>query len=236
MKKKLIIFFLSIFPILIVYKITENSTFNYLSIGDDLAKGHTPFDTYDSSYTDYVYDYIKQNHKNAELNKDYIKEDLRIKDLIEEIKNPSPYSSKNLAQALKKADIITLSIGTEELFSKLRSTYSLKELECKNIDSLYENITLLLKEIRKITKKKIYIVGYYNPIKITAENENNLDNIFNYIDALYKSIEEEYNIKYIEINDEFKNNPLYMPNQNNAFPSLHGYKYIANQIIKEIES
>ena len=112
MKKKLIIFFLSIVPILIVYKITENSTFNYLSIGDDLAKGHTPFDTYDSSYTDYVYDYIKQNHKNAELNKDYIKEDLRVKDLIEEIKNPSPYSSKNLAQALKKADIITLSIGT----------------------------------------------------------------------------------------------------------------------------
>ena len=70
-------------------------------------------------------------------------------------------------QALKKADIITLSIGTEELFSKLRSTYSLKELECKNIDSLYENITLLLKEIRKI-------VGPYLPIAVVCDPLGNL--------------------------------------------------------------
>ena len=236
MKKKLIIFLLSILPILLIYKLTSNKTFTYLSIGDDLAKGHTPFNSYSSSYTDYIYEYIKQNNKNASLNKDYIEEDLRIKDLIEEIKNPSPTSSKNLSQALKKADLITLSIGSEELFSKLRSTYNLNNFNYKNIDNLLNNTTLLLKEIRKITNKKIYIIGYYNSIKITDDNKEYIDKIFNYINSSYKNIEKNYNVKYIDIYNDFKNNNLYIPNQNNAFPSLHGYKLIANKIIKQIES
>ena len=44
-KKKLIIFFLAIIPIMLIYTFTKNITYTYLSIGDDLAGGHTPFDT-----------------------------------------------------------------------------------------------------------------------------------------------------------------------------------------------
>ena len=52
----------------------------------------------------------------------------------------------------------------------------------------------------------------------------------------FQKIEETYKVKYIKIDDAFKNNYTYLPNQNNAFPSIDGYKYIANQIIKEISS
>ena len=61
-KKKLVIFLIATIPILLIYKITINKTYTYLSIGDDLAKGHTPFNTYNMSYTDYLYKYLKEKY------------------------------------------------------------------------------------------------------------------------------------------------------------------------------
>ncbi len=221
---------------MLIYTFTKNITYTYLSIGDDLASGHTPFDTYNLSYTDFLYDYLKQTHSKVNLNTDYIEEDLRIKDLIKMIKEPNLTSSKNLSQEIKKADIITISIGSDELFSKLRSTYNIKNTYTKYADEMLNDLSNLLTEIRKINKKEIYIIGYYSPIKETEENKDYLESLFGYITIKFQKIEETYKVKYIKIDDAFKNNYTYLPNQNNAFPSIDGYKYIANQIIKEISS
>ena len=152
------------------------------------------------------------------------------------IKEPNPTSSKNLSQEIKKADIITISIGSDELFSKLRSTYNIKNTYTKYADEMLNDLSNLLTEIRKINKKEIYIIGYYSPIKETEENKDYLESLFGYITMKFQKIEETYKVKYIKIDDAFKNNYTYLPNQNNAFPSIDGYKYIANQIIKEISS
>ncbi len=152
------------------------------------------------------------------------------------IKEPNLTSSKNLSQEIKKADIITISIGSDELFSKLRSTYNIKNTYTKYADEMLNDLSNLLTEIRKINKKEIYIIGYYSPIKETEENKDYLEGLFGYITMKFQKIEETYKVKYIKIDDAFKNNYTYLPNQNNAFPSIDGYKYIANQIIKEISS
>ena len=101
---------------------------------------------------------------------------------------------------------------------------------------MLNDLSNLLTEIRKINKKEIYIIGYYSPIKETEENKDYLESLFGYITMKFQKIEETYKVKYIKIDDAFKNNYTYLPNQNNAFPSIDGYKYIANQIIKEISS
>ena len=165
---------------------------SYLSIGDDLAKGHTPFDTYNISYTDILYDYLKIHHKNVTLDKNFIKEDLRIKDLIEMIKNPNLTSKETLSNALKNADLITLSVGSDELFSKLRSSYNINKTNYKYADSMINEIKELLKEIRKITNKRIYIIGYYNPIKETEENSSSITTLFNYLNTSFINIEKEH--------------------------------------------
>lgn len=214
----------------------RTTSYSYLSIGDDLAKGHTPFDTYNISYTDILYDYLKIHHKNATLDKNFIKEDLRIKDLIEMIKNPNLTSKETLSNALKNADLITLSVGSDELFSKLRSSYNINKTNYKYADSMINEIKELLKEIRKITNKRIYIIGYYNPIKETEENSSSITTLFNYLNTSFINIEKEYNIKYIRIDEDFRNKIEFLPNQENAFPSTLGYTFIANKIIKKIES
>ena len=109
----------------------RTTSYSYLSIGDDLASGHTPFDTYDISYTDILYNYLQEHHKNVTLDKTFIKEDLRTKDLIEMIKNPNLTSKETLSSALKNADLITLSVGSDELFSKLRSNYNINKTNYK---------------------------------------------------------------------------------------------------------
>lgn len=236
-KKKLVIFFLALIPIYIIYNLTYEESFTYLSIGDDLAKGHTPFETYGESYTDYVYTYLKNKHEKAILNTDFIEEDLRISDLLSKIKNADKQNEKTLPQLIKEADIITLSIGSEELFSKIRSNYELYIKDntkiFKYIDDMFINFEELIKEMKKITSADIYIVGYYNPVQ---DSNASLDSIFNYLDIKFKTLEKKHKITYVRIYEGFNTKPYYLPNPNHAFPSLEGYNYIATKIIEKIEN
>lgn len=129
-----------------------------------------------------------------------------------------------------------MSVGSDELFSKLRSNYTITNMNFSYVDDLLKDTTTLLKEIRKITNKKIYIIGYYSPINETLENSSYITTLFNYIDTKYMDLETKYNVTYIRIDEEFRTNPLYLPNKTNAFPSLEGYKLISDKIIKKLES
>ena len=237
-KKKLVIFFLALIGVYIIYNLTYKETTNYLAIGDELAKGHTPFDTYSESYTDYLYNYLLSQDEKMTINKEFISEDLRIKDLLENIKNPSVYQEKNLPQAIKNANIITISIGSEELFAKLRSNNwkTSNERLYEFIDEMIKELEILIDEIQKIKKTEIYVIGYYNPLVCNEENETKLKSLFNYIDIKLKDLEKTKNINYVEIASEFSSKTYYLPNKEHAFPSLEGYNYIANEIIKKIES
>lgn len=230
MKKKiLIIFFLTLIPLYIIYKYNHKESYIYLSIGDELSIGHTPFNTYNLSYIDYLFDYLKLHNNNVTLIKEELKEDIRINDLIKEIEN---INENSLNSYIKKSNLITISIGSEEIFNKLKVNYDLyinnPKLFYTYIDTLYNDYKLLLNKITKITNSKIYIIGYYNPILT-----DNLTLFFNYINSKFSTLETK-NIKYIEIYNGFINNPSYLPNPSHTYPSLEGYKYISNEIIKEL--
>lgn len=237
-KKKLVIFFLAIVIIYLIYTFTYKEEYTYLAIGDDLAKGHTPFDTYGSSYTDFLYDYIKEIKPEAKINKDFIEEDLRVKDLLTKIKNTSTESGKTLTRLIKEAELITISIGSEELFSKLRSNYELYSLNNKKmfeyVDNMIDELDELITEIQKIKKSEIYLIGYYNPLQNTEETK--IESIFNYIDTKLKVVEKNHKIHYVSIYEGFKEKGTYLPNPNHAFPSIEGYNYISNEIIKEMKN
>ena len=66
---KFVIFFISAIIIFTIYQMTSNSSITYLALGDGIAKGQTPFDTFGESYTDYVYKYLSTK---KETNANYI--------------------------------------------------------------------------------------------------------------------------------------------------------------------
>ncbi len=236
-KKILVIFFLAFLILYFIYKTTFKEKLTYLAIGDDLAKGHTPFDTYEKSYTDYLYEYLKTNKNYKNINKTYIKEDLRIKDLISALKENKQENKTTLTSLIKTSSLITISIGSEELFSKIRSNKNLLATNqiYKTIDEMIKDLTELTKLMRKLTKQPIYIIGYYNIIEKTEENSTKINSIFNYLDIKFKTLEKETKITYINIYNGFNENPKYLPNKTNSFPSLEGYNYIADQIIEKIK-
>ena len=229
MKKLLVVFFFSAIILFILYKNIKDNKYYYLAIGDALSKGKDSFNNYSNSYVDYYYEYLTKTRTNVALNKDYQQEDIRIKDLTNLINDTS--SNNTLSQAIRKADVITISIGSEELFSKLRSTKDLSNKEIyEYIDNMFKDMKNLIKTIRKLNKNDIFIIGYYNPLK----DNNQLNTIFSYINDKFLDLEYTLKIKYVEIYNEFnKQGYKYIPNINNSFPTQDAYYYIYEQIKKE---
>ena len=239
---KFVIFFISAIIIFVIYQITSNSKITYLALGDGIAKGETPFETYGDSYTDYIYEYLS-NKKETNTNfKTFTKSDYRITDLINDINSVETIETENnltITHLLKTADIITISIGSDELFYKLKQYNDKIKIGNKQkiidyIDQMFKDMDNLLKVIRKYTKKPIILVGYYNPIPLSETNATTMDTIFNYIDLKFNGLIDK-NTYYVDIYNIFKNKEQYLPNKNNVFPSLEGYNLISNKIIELIE-
>lgn len=242
-RKTLVIFFVGLVLSFIIFKLVYKEKIDYLSLGDELSLGYTPFDTYDKSYSDYFSNYLKNKKKLGFYINDFSKHNYTIKNLLDDMDNIKEIKinnkKMNINQAISSADIITLSFGQKELYVLLSKNYNNK---LKNFDEIYEFIDkyfndyiLLLSKIRKINSNKIYIIGLYNPlINTNQEAISKLNKVFDYINNKFKSLEENKNIYYIEISKEIDNKNYYIPNIKNPYPSLEGYNYISNKLICKV--
>ena len=239
---KFVIFLISAIIIFIIYQITSKENITYLALGDGIAKGQTPFDTFGESYTDYVYKYLSKKKETNNNFKTFTKSDYRITDLINDINSVETIKQQDnltITNLLKKADLITISIGSDELFYKLKQhndkiKIGNKQKIIEYVDEMFKDMDKLIKTIREYNKKPIILVGYYNPIPFSETNKTTMDTIFNYIDLKFNELLGK-NIYYVDIYEIFKNKEYYLPNKNNVFPSLEGYNLISNEIIKLIE-
>lgn len=154
------------------------------------------FNIMDNKYNYNTYNVLLKNninnlekYVNIENDNDY-----RITDLIRDINDNIEIDKKTLQNVLIKADVITLKIGENELEYKLKNT-NLNEIY-DYIDEFLRDMDNLLKLIRKYSKEKIFMIGFYN------YNEY-YDEIYAYINVRMRDLCDEYNINYIELNDEF---------------------------------
>ena len=241
-KKILVIFFIGILLSFIIFKVAYKENTKYLALGDELVLGYSPYGTYNKSYVDYFYRYLKSKN-NVTLYKEFCSYDKRIQDIIKDIDELKEIKinnkSININQIIAKSDIITISFGQKEIYELLSSNYN-KNL--KNIDTIYKYIddyfndyVLLINKIRRISDSKIYIIGLYNPLINTNQKTIiKLEEIFNYINKKFKSLEENKNIYYVEISKGMDDKNYYVPKVNNPYPSLEGYNYISNVLICKV--
>ena len=242
-RKTLVIFFVGLIFSFIIFKITYKEKVNYLALGDELVLGHTPFDSYNKSYSDYFSEYLKNKKRLGFYITDFSKSDYNIDKLLKDMDEAKEINIKNeklnINQVIAASDIITLSFGQKELYILLSENYDVK---IKNIDEIYKyidkyfnNYVSLLNKIRKINSEKIYIIGLYNPL--TNANQDSiirLNEIFDYVNKKFKSLEVNKNIYYIDISKEMDNKNYYIPNYKNPYPSLEGYNYISNKLICKV--
>ena len=241
--KKIIIMIIIFLVVFIIYVKTNNNKLNYVALGDSLAAGQTPYKQIGYGYSDYVANYLKENKLLNNYTKEFAVSGYRTTDLLNDINNNKKVKIGNKKQGIKTvlrdSDILTLSIGANDIFYKLGITNMNIDLDniseiYKYIDETTTDIEKLIIQIQKYFKGDLILVGYYNPI-INSEYSRQLEPIFNYLKENSVALAEKYKFTYVDIYEIFKENPEYLPNPSDIHPSNKGYEVIASQIIDVIE-
>ena len=223
--KRIIFIIIIVIGIVIIYNITKDKKIYYLSLGDELT-------IQDDSYPIIIKEYLLNNKKLEKIVNEYYISNMRTVDLINMINNNKEIINNNkkttIQNSLIKADIVTISIGTNDLTLKFAMSNLYNEEEIYNyIDDYIIDLDSLLKLVRKYCKERIVFVGYYNFF-----NNNSLEKYYKYLISKVKKVTKKYNIYYLDIYDDLNN--LNYRNNNN-YPNKNGYTYIGQKIIKIIE-
>jgi len=232
--KKILIIGTIILSIFIIYLTTIEKKVYYLALGDEIALGMTKEGYFKTSYTDYIKEYL-ENKKILEIYiNNYITQGYRITDLINDINNNKEtrinQKTVTIKNSLIKADLITLSIGTNDIMSKIDNVNKLTKIDYnnlyKNIDEILKDLDILLKQIREYCKEDIILVGIY----VNAKNEK-LKEILKYANEKFKEKSENYNIKYINLYEIIESN-----GELNIYPNEQEYEKISTSIIDIIDN
>lgn len=226
--RKILIAVIIILSVLLIYLGFKDEEIYYFSIGDYLSRGITPYGNNDYGYSDYIKDYISDNDK-LETYVNYSKKNLRtidlIKDIEDNVKIEVDGKSKTIQNGLIKADLVTLSIGMNDLLDNVKfdNDFSINDLYDKFEEVLvdYEKLFELLREY---CKEEIVLIGLYNSLGNESLNE-----FFEYANQKLYNLSNSYDIKYVNIYEDFKNSEYF--DNSRIYPNKLGYELISNKII-----
>lgn len=226
--KKIIFVLILFLSCYFIYNVTNERQVYYLSLGDFLAKGNISKETIGYGYSLYLKDYLSNSHYLEDYNDTFTNSDYRITDLVRMIKyNEHLYQDNkevHIAQLIKKADIITLSVGMNELYYKL---YINKSDIYTYIHEMLDDMEELLDDINKISTGKVFVLGYYN---ITED----YNDIFNYINYELKVLVKEKNFIFVDVDNLFSEKEKYLSNNRYFYPNNEGYYKIYQFIVEKM--
>lgn len=235
--KKILISSVVVLLIFVIYLMTIDKKVYYLTLGDELSVSTDEV----VSFSDKVVRYLNNNEKLEIFVNDFSKENYYIKDVINDIKENKKVTHENksisIKNALIKADLLTISIGMNDITSKinikninLSSNYSFLY---NDIDEIVVDLDEMLKLIRSYCKEDIILLGLYYPFNIQNQE---LVNIFLYGNNKFKDVADKYNVRYIDIYNIFLEDDKYLSKNNTLYPSQTGYNTIAEQIVVTINN
>lgn len=235
--KKFFITGIVVISILIIYLITVDRKVYYVALGDDITTLELENE---KGYSNYIRDYLEYYDKLEIYINQFSKNSYRITDIISAINNNKKeiigIKQKSLKNALIKADLLTVSVGMNDLTSKINNQNidiidNYQNLY-NNVDQITSDLEKLLNLIRQYCKEDIFLVGIYYPY---AKESQELNRVFSYMNTNFKNVANQYKIRYIDIYDLFMENPSYI-SEKNIYPSQEGLEAIGNQIIVTINN
>ena len=231
-KIKLLILILLSSSVILIYNKTNNHNINYTTIGDSLSLGIDSYGKQDYGYSDYIKDYLLETNKLKTYSKKYTNKAMFINDiktsLINDEKMSQNVTKNNLTMILRDTDILTMSIGIDDLLYKM-TLLSDKTNSNLNviIDEIRNSFNELINEIKQIYRGPIYIIGYYdiqNSDEFYKQAIKKLNNIY----------QENNNVIYISTEEISKNKNIFLPNPRSYYPNYKGYQLISTKIIDKI--
>lgn len=229
---KLLIFILICITIFLIFKTNNHHNINYTVLGDNFALGKNAYGQIDYGYSDYIKDYLTENSKINKYIKSFARNDSSINNLYQDIiinKNIKINNeSYNLKQTLRESNILTLSVGLNDLIYQISISENITSSEIERIlNKIEDDFNKLINEIKKYYMNDIYVIGYYN---IYPDNKI-YQQAIKKLNDIYKS---NKNVIYIDIYDLFNDNLIYFPQITNYYPSREGYEAISLEIIRKM--
>lgn len=204
-----------------IYNFTQDDSLFYLNIGDGLAEDVT------NGYGFKVKNYLINKDKLEGYNDSFTNADYRITDVLRLIK----YHEKivinkdeiTINELMKKADIITLSVGMNEIYYKIM-------LNNNNIytymDAMINDMNELLKEIDRYSHKKVIVLGLYSI-------DNEFNDIFTYVNYGFEKVCTRHGFDFINLNSILSKNDF---NNGEIHPNNEGYEKIYQIIVDKIKN
>lgn len=231
MKKKFlfILFFCGV-ACLLIYNLFKKDSINYLALGESNE------DIYRYEYEDYFKDYLKSKKILGTFNKNYLRNDYTLIDVLDLItkidskKKINNGKSETITEVIHNSNIITMSFGNNEIKEIINNNY--RDLNnkkvFKKIDIVIENYKSLISKIRKLTDSPIIILGYFNTYNYKKEEINI---IYSYAEERLNEFKEFDNVYIIPLLNVISIDSKYIEKIDNYYISIEGYKYISNEII-----
>ena len=227
-----------------IFLLTRDRSIYYLSLGDSLAAGQTPNNTIEESYGDYVSEYLKDKEVLEFYTKKFAKSGYRSVDLLNDLESNKKIKVDGkeitIKHALIKADLVTVSIGSNDLFYKLNigTEFDLSEFDdiYTYVDESISDVDKLLYELRKSCKEQIMVFGFYNPFtNFSSTLSDVVEPVIVYANDKMKSLTKKYDMTYVDIHDTFLANNEYLPSKLEIHPTKDGYKAMGRAVIDLID-
>ncbi|MCI8347028.1 MAG: hypothetical protein HFJ12_03655 [Bacilli bacterium] len=229
---KLIVLMLICILVYLIYNTNNHYNITYISLGDGFAMGMNSDGLKGYGYQDYLKDYLKSHKKLHKYYSDFSYQDIRINDLYKDILiNEKDGKEENLKQALRESNLLTLSIGLNDLVYQYSLVGDITESEAEEILSKIEkDLEKLIKEIKKYYQYEIYLIGYQNLFPQNSGEKKLLDQL----NVKYKKLSTKLGIRYIDTSQIDNKNNNSIENSNNMYPYSEEYKKIFQKILEEI--
>jgi len=223
---------------------------NYLALGDSLAAGMNENGKMGLGYSDFIAEALEDMGMLSFYTNDFAVPGYKTSQVLADVVNNKAINVEGtgklaLQTAIKDADFITLTMGANDLFQHIKKdpttgVFTVDSLALfKEIQNIGKKYAAFLEEVKKLNPKvQVFVMGYYNSFPYEAAN---LQPQFNaLVKSLNNTIESKVNIAggiFVPTTDLIANHlTSYLPNPKNVHLNEAGYKAVALEFLKKLNS
>lgn len=183
--KKIFVIAVLLLAVFLIYLTTMDKKIYYLALGDSISL----------QYPKQIANYLNEKKLLEQYRHEFVTEDMRITDLIRDIKDNKKIIIDKKEQTIKnsliKADLVTISIGNQELFYKMKMEKP--DVLYNYIDDMIKDMEELFVVLKEYCKEDIFILGYTNPFM------NNMERYIEYANQKLETLAKKYDISYVSL-------------------------------------
>lgn len=204
---------------------------NYIALGDSLAAGVTPYKEIGDGYANLIAKRFEEEGILQSFTKQYSYPGFTSQQVLDGLENEA------LKEALKTANLVTISAGANDLLSLVTMNKETFELTYDSTQfqpalvNLSKNLTEIILQIKTLNPKiDLYVMGYFFPFPhLPADKKAELIVVSNLLNKTIEGTTVAAGAKFVPVSDKFGTDAkVFLPNPEDVHPSLDGYQLMAD--------